>query len=57
MYNIFCQEYAVEQFTDKDNTKGEQATPAEKEGQEDNEDKEAVGAEVEYQNSKHIILL
>ncbi len=44
-----AKEYAVEQFTDKDNTKGEQATPAEKEGQEDNEDKEAVGAEVEYQ--------
>ncbi|EFI67090.1 outer membrane lipoprotein carrier protein LolA [Lysinibacillus sp. HST-98] len=44
-----AKEYAVEQFTDKDNTKGEQAKPAEKEGQEDNEDKEAVGAEVEYQ--------
>ncbi|UZM99232.1 hypothetical protein OL548_01820 [Lysinibacillus sp. MHQ-1] len=25
-----AKEYAVEQFTDKDNTKGEQATPAEK---------------------------
>ena len=44
-----AKEYAVEQFTDKDNTKGEQATPADKDGQEDNEDKEAVGAEVEYQ--------
>ncbi|AJK86194.1 outer membrane lipoprotein carrier protein LolA [Lysinibacillus fusiformis] len=44
-----AKEYAVEQFTDKDNTKGEQATPAEKDGNEDKEDKEAVGAEVEYQ--------
>jgi len=44
-----AKEYAVEQFTDKDSTKGEQATPADKEGQEEKDDKEAVGAEVEYQ--------
>lgn len=44
-----AKEYAVEQFTDKDSTKGEQATPADKEGQEGKDDKEAVGAEVEYQ--------
>lgn len=35
-------EYAVEQFTETDETKGEQATPKE-------EDQEAVGAEVEYE--------
>jgi outer membrane lipoprotein-sorting protein len=44
-----AKEYAVEQFTDKDSTKGEQATPADKEGQEGKDEKEAVGAEVEYQ--------
>lgn len=44
-----AKEYAVEQFTDKDSTKGEQATPTDKEGQEEQDDKEAVGAEVEYQ--------
>lgn len=35
-------EYAVDQFTETDETKGEQAAPKE-------EDKEAVGAEVEYE--------
>lgn len=45
-----AKEYAVEQFTDKDSTKGEQATPTDKEGQEEQDDKEAVGAEVEYQD-------
>ncbi|WP_107925470.1 LolA family protein [Lysinibacillus parviboronicapiens] len=38
-----AKEYAVEQFTESDETKGEQAAPAEK------DDKEAVGAEVEYE--------
>ncbi|MGE7091331.1 LolA family protein [Lysinibacillus sp. NPDC048646] len=38
-----AKEYAVEQFTETDETKGEQAAPTEK------DDKEAVGAEVEYE--------
>ncbi|WP_341300685.1 outer membrane lipoprotein carrier protein LolA [Lysinibacillus sp. FSL H8-0500] len=44
-----AKEYAVEQFTEKDDAKGEQATPTEKDGQQEQEDKEAVGAEVEYE--------
>ncbi|MEK5233622.1 outer membrane lipoprotein carrier protein LolA [Lysinibacillus sp. FSL K6-0232] len=44
-----AKEYAVEQFTEKDDAKGEQATPTEKDGQQEQDDKEAVGAEVEYE--------
>ena len=47
-----AKEYAVEQFTETDQTKGEQAAPTEKDDKGEKDGKEAVGAEIENKEFK-----